>query len=37
MGSVFPTSGTGGAKISILLVEWGLVGGGEGGAHREPE
>lgn len=33
MGSVFPTSGTGGAKMRILPVEWGLWGD----THREPE
>lgn len=34
MGSVFLTSGTGGAKMSILLVEWGL-GGGHTGSQNE--
>lgn len=30
MGSVFPTSGTGGAKMRILPVEWGLWGDTQG-------
>lgn len=34
MGSVFPTSGTGGAKMSILPVEWGLWGDTQGATTR---
>lgn len=30
MGRVFPTSGTGGAKMRILPVEWGLWGDTQG-------
>lgn len=34
MGSVLPTSGTRGAKMSILLVEWGLWAGHTGSQNE---